>query len=75
MDQYFTSQKVNELLAQASDWLAANGLALEGGLWIWALVQLGVLEGPLPVLGADQADRLLDPDAPANALIEAFANG
>ena len=33
------------------------------------LLQLGILEGNLPVLGADQADRLLNLNAPANALI------
>jgi carboxymethylenebutenolidase len=33
------------------------------------LVQMGVLEGRLPVMGADQGDRLLDADAPANQLI------
>ena len=33
------------------------------------LLQLGVLAGDLPALGAGQADRLLDPDAPANQLI------
>lgn len=35
------------------------------------LTQLGVLPGGLPVLGANQADRLRDPDAPANELIHA----
>jgi carboxymethylenebutenolidase len=34
------------------------------------LLQLGLLEDGLPALGADQADRLLDPDAPANVLME-----
>ena len=34
------------------------------------LLQLGILEGELPVLGTDQADRLLDPNAPANTLIK-----
>jgi carboxymethylenebutenolidase len=34
------------------------------------LLQLGVLEVGLPVLGANQADRLLNPDAPANTLIK-----
>jgi carboxymethylenebutenolidase len=33
------------------------------------LLQLGVLRGNLPALGAEQADRLLNPDAPANKLI------
>ncbi len=33
------------------------------------LRQLGVLDGPLPVLGADEQARLLDRDAPANQLI------
>ena len=33
------------------------------------LLQLGVLAGDLPALGAEQADRLLDPDAPANQRI------
>jgi carboxymethylenebutenolidase len=33
------------------------------------LLQLGVLAGDLPALGAGQADRLLNPDAPANELI------
>jgi carboxymethylenebutenolidase len=36
------------------------------------LLQLGVLGENLPVLGTDQVDRLLDPDAPANALITKF---
>lgn len=36
------------------------------------LLQVGVLGEDLPVLGADQAARLLDPDAPANALITQF---
>ncbi|MGH6795810.1 MAG: nuclear transport factor 2 family protein [Methylocella sp.] len=34
------------------------------------LLQLGVIEGNLPVLGADQVDRLLNPEAPANMLIK-----
>jgi carboxymethylenebutenolidase len=34
------------------------------------LLQLGVLDGHMPVLGANQADRLLNPDAPANTLIK-----
>ena len=34
------------------------------------LFQLGMLDAHLPLLGADQADRLLNPDAPANRLIE-----
>jgi len=34
-----------------------------------ALLQLGILESILPVLGAEQADRLLSVDAPANVLI------
>ena len=34
------------------------------------LLQLGILEEELPVLGAGQADRLLDPNAPANTLIK-----
>jgi carboxymethylenebutenolidase len=34
------------------------------------LIQLGVIGSDLPALGASQADRLLDPDAPANELIE-----
>jgi carboxymethylenebutenolidase len=34
------------------------------------LLQLGILEGELPVLGTGQADRLLDPNAPANTLIK-----
>lgn len=33
------------------------------------LLQLGVLEQGLPALAADQADRLLRPEAPANELI------
>jgi len=33
------------------------------------LVQLGLVAGDLPVLGADQEDRLLDPGAPADRLI------
>ena len=37
------------------------------------LLQLGVLEAGLPALGAEQADRLLDPDAPANEVIRALA--
>ena len=34
------------------------------------LRQLGVIDDSLPVMGQDQADRLLDPSAPANRLIE-----
>ena len=34
------------------------------------LLQLGVLENRLPVLGADQANRLLQEDALANEAIE-----
>lgn len=34
------------------------------------LLQLGVLEAGLPALGADQADRLLNADAPANVLTD-----
>jgi carboxymethylenebutenolidase len=33
------------------------------------LLQLGLLDRGLPVLGAHQVDRLLDPTAPANQLI------
>jgi len=33
------------------------------------LLQLGLLEPSLPVMGAEQKDRLLDCDAPANQLI------
>jgi carboxymethylenebutenolidase len=36
------------------------------------LVQLAVIEDGLPLLGADEAARLLDPDAPANELIARF---
>jgi carboxymethylenebutenolidase len=38
-----------------------------------ALLQLGVLEDGLPALGADEADRLSNSDAPANTLIERLA--
>ena len=34
------------------------------------LVQMGLLEDHLPVMGADQANRLLNSDAPANQLID-----
>ncbi len=34
------------------------------------LVQLGLLEGNLPVMGANQCDRLLNADAPVNQLID-----
>jgi len=34
------------------------------------LLQLGILEGELPVLGTGQAGRLLDPNAPANTLVK-----
>jgi hypothetical protein len=34
------------------------------------LLQLGILKEELPVLGTGQADRLLDPNAPANTLIK-----
>lgn len=37
------------------------------------LLQLGVLEDGLPALGADQANRVLDDDAPANELIAKLA--
>jgi carboxymethylenebutenolidase len=37
------------------------------------LVQLGVLDTDVPVLGADAAARLLDVEAPANELISKFA--
>jgi carboxymethylenebutenolidase len=50
-----------------------NGLiASEHIYWDQAtvLVQMGLLQGNLPVMGADQANRLLNPDAPANQLIE-----
>jgi hypothetical protein len=33
------------------------------------LLQLGLLEESLPIMGADQKNRLLDPDAPANQLL------
>jgi carboxymethylenebutenolidase len=33
------------------------------------LMQLGLLDSSLPVVGEDQKDRLLDPNAPANQLI------
>jgi carboxymethylenebutenolidase len=34
------------------------------------LLQLGVLTDAIPILGEGQADRLLDPGAPANVLID-----
>ena len=34
------------------------------------LLQLGVLQGEFPILGADQGERLLNPAAPANRLIK-----
>ena len=37
------------------------------------LLQLGVLDDGLPALGADQANRLLNPEAPANELIAKLA--
>ena len=37
------------------------------------LLQLGILEDGLPALGAEQADRLSNSDAPANTLIERLA--
>jgi carboxymethylenebutenolidase len=37
------------------------------------LFQLGMLERSLPVMGANQKDRLLDSDAPANQLIDRFS--
>lgn len=43
MENYITSLSFEDLMAKANEWLAASGLSLEGGLWIWALVQLGVL--------------------------------
>lgn len=39
------------------------------------LLQLGRLDDGLPVLGGSQADRLMDPDAPANTLIEGLERG
>ncbi len=57
-------------------------IAFEGGkissehiYWDQAtvLLQLGLIEDGLPALGADQADRLSDPDAPANTLIDRLA--
>lgn len=54
-------------------------IAFEGGkissehiYWDQAtvLMQLGLLGAELPVLAAEQADRLLDSDAPANKLID-----
>ncbi len=40
------------------------------------LVQVGALDpGPLPVSGAEQARRLLDPQRPSNQLIERAAQG
>lgn len=40
---------------------------------VTVLLQLGVIKGPLPALGADQAERLLNPDAPANTMIGKFS--
>jgi carboxymethylenebutenolidase len=34
------------------------------------LLQLGVVTDAIPILGEGQADRLLDPGAPANVLID-----
>jgi carboxymethylenebutenolidase len=50
-----------------------NGLiASEHIYWDQAsvLVQMGLLGDQLPVMGSNQADRLLNPDAPANQLID-----
>jgi carboxymethylenebutenolidase len=50
-----------------------NGLiASEHIYWDQAtvLVQMGLLEEHLPVMGADQSNRLLDVNAPANQLID-----
>jgi carboxymethylenebutenolidase len=47
-------------------------IASEHIYWDQAMVllQLGLLDGSLPVMGTDQKDRLLDPGAPANQLID-----
>jgi len=39
------------------------------------MLRLGILDEGLPALGGDQADRLLHPHAPANALITKVASG
>lgn len=39
------------------------------------LLQLGVLDPDVAALGSEQADRLLDPEAPANALIDRIGGG
>ncbi len=38
------------------------------------LSQLGLLDSSLPVMGADQKNRLLDSDAPANQLIDRLSH-
>ncbi len=54
-------------------------IAFEGGLiasehiyWDQAtvLAQMGLIDAGLPVMGMEQGDRLRDPDAPANQLID-----
>lgn len=49
-----------------------NLIASEHIYWDQAtvLVQMGLLGGHLPVMGADQGSRLLDAEAPANQLID-----
>jgi carboxymethylenebutenolidase len=51
-------------------------IASEHIYWDQASVlhQLGVLDSTMPILGADQGDRLLDASAPANELIQRFGD-
>ncbi|MGH2539746.1 MAG: ester cyclase [Actinomycetota bacterium] len=54
----------------------ANKIASEHIYWDQAslLVQLGLLDPAMPVLGSEQGDRLRDDDAPANELITRSAS-
>ena len=54
----------------------ADKVWIDGELVDWdqatVLIQLGVIPETLPALGATQANRLLDRDAPANELMRRY---
>ena len=42
METLFEAGELSELLEVLSRWLASNGLSLQGGLWGWAVIQIGI---------------------------------
>ncbi len=43
MENLFTSEQLGEFVESVRRWMAANGLSLEGGFWIWTVSQIAIV--------------------------------